>query len=235
MNAEPETRDDLLVQLEIEKRRLECEKLRAEIEETRQPFWKRPGYVASLSPLVIAGLAFFSAWITGYFDAERRELDAEVKELTARRAALTAEIDEMQAGIDRAYLALKAALAEARYAVGHFAAVTESGRDPADLLSLAEDADPALAERLRAEVEATREDRRLVRDILDISTDDLARVEQSLDTLPASDWARALTYEIGPDSHLLRAPDGRLYDLREQRFLTEDEAEAAGQPGQPGQ
>lgn len=98
--------DDRLLELEIEKHRLECEKLRAEIAEVRQPLWKRSGYIASLSPMIIAVVAFFSAWISGYFDNARKVLETEVSALKAevtgletRRTDLTAENETLQASV----------------------------------------------------------------------------------------------------------------------------------------
>ena len=48
-----------------------CETLRAEIAEVGQPLWKRAGYIASLSPILLAALAFG----LGGRDAAARQLD----------------------------------------------------------------------------------------------------------------------------------------------------------------
>ncbi len=70
-----------LESLDIERRRLEVEKLRAEIEQVRLAWWKRPGYLGGLVPIVIAIVGFSSAWISGYFDTQRQNLKNEISGL----------------------------------------------------------------------------------------------------------------------------------------------------------
>lgn len=217
---------DALSALEIEKRRLECEKLKAEIEQVRAPFWSRPAYIAGLSPLLIAGVTFISAWISGYFDDQRAKLDAEVQALTGARDRLAAEIEETRAEIDHVYLQLKGALGEAAYAVEHFSAFTEIP-DRSALLAEVGSRDPELAALFAAAFQDERAERQAFAGILEISRDEMETLRQSLARLSVSEWAREHSHEVGLGVHRLRDPDGRVYDLRERRYLTDAEAAEA--------
>ncbi|MEO0761295.1 MAG: hypothetical protein AAFZ09_05720 [Pseudomonadota bacterium] len=213
--------------LEIEKQRLECEKLRAEIEQVRQPFWTRSGYIASLSPIVLAVVAFVSAWVTGYFDTQRQQLNAEVEALRDTRDALQAEGEAMRTEVDHVYLQLKTATAEAGYAVAHFGTFVDEGTAH-DLAGLLPALPPEMATRLAQALSAEEAEREAMANILAISTAEIERMEASLATLPATAEARDLSHEVGLGLHHLRAPDGRIYDLRERRYLGAAEAAALG-------
>src|SRR5688572_29027034 len=115
-----------LDRLEIEKRRLECDKLRAEIAEVSVVWWQRPGYLGSVGPIVIAVVGFLSVWSTGFFDTQRATLKSEVAGLKTEEAALKARAAELnranaeiQRRIDDAYIKLKVVTNDARYALGH--------------------------------------------------------------------------------------------------------------------
>lgn len=118
-----------LEQLEIEKRRLECDKLRAEIAEASIAWWKRPGYLGGLAPVLIAVVGFFSVWSTGFFDTQRATLKTEVEGLKAQQAELQKANAEAQRRIDDAYISLKMASADTAYAVSHFQSLPV-GDDP---------------------------------------------------------------------------------------------------------
>ena len=105
-----------LERLEIEKVRLECDKLRAEIAEASVAWWRRPGYLASLVPILIAVVGFLSVWSTGFFDTQRATLKSEVEGLKTQEIALQNRAKELasanaevQQRIDDAYLTLKLA------------------------------------------------------------------------------------------------------------------------------
>jgi hypothetical protein len=109
--------------LDLERSRLELEKLRAEIDEVRLAWWKRPGYIGGLVPVVIAVVGFWSAWITGYFDTQRQNLKNEIANLEIERDQLSSANREIQRKIDDAFLRLKVAAGEASYALGHVQAI----------------------------------------------------------------------------------------------------------------
>ncbi len=118
-------------QLELERRRLECEKLRAEIVQVSLPWWKRAGYIGSMLPIVISVVGFSSAWMTGYFDTERGLLKSQIESLGRKRDELMKANEETQRQIDNAYLRLKLGSAEAEYALGHirgFPPLTEGAK-----------------------------------------------------------------------------------------------------------
>src|SRR5689334_4304076 len=123
-------------QLELEKRRLENEKLRVEIQHESLVWWKRPGYVGGMSPIFLAVIGLFSAWATGFFDTQRANLKSEVKNLQLQQEnlrdqnqRLTNATAEIQATIDQAYLSLKLATTDAIYSLSHLRGVGPSLSD----------------------------------------------------------------------------------------------------------
>ncbi len=78
---------DELKRLDIEKRRLECEKLRAEIAEISLSWWQRPGYVGSVLTLA----ALLTGWVSGYFPSERESLKREIDNLRTEKTNRTQE------------------------------------------------------------------------------------------------------------------------------------------------
>jgi hypothetical protein len=208
--------------LELEKRHLENEKLRAELRHESLAWWKRPGYIGGLTPVVLAVIGFASAWGTGFFDRQRANLKSEVENLQSQKEILEAHNQQLtrsnadiQATIDEAYLSLKLAVANAIYAFGHLGATGPS-------LSAAE----------RQSVESARavlpaEAAELVQRLLDadgtaaaiipITKEELQALNQTLEDIPASAWARELQPEIGPVP-MLRRPDGKVYDPARKSF-----------------
>jgi len=77
--------------LDREIQRKELEKLNIEISELKRPLWSRTGFIAAMSPLALALIAFLSAWLNGYFDRTRVELAADIEQLIDQRGTLTAE------------------------------------------------------------------------------------------------------------------------------------------------
>ena len=78
---------DELKRLDIEKHRLECEKLRAEIAEISLSWWQRPGYVGSVLTLA----ALLTGWVSGYFPSERETLKREIDNLRTEKTNRTQE------------------------------------------------------------------------------------------------------------------------------------------------
>jgi hypothetical protein len=216
--------DSRLIDLEIEKRRLECEKLRAEIAEVGQPLWKRAGYIASLSPILLAAVAFFSAWVTGYFDRQRQDLATEVEALEVKRDELAARNAAIQEAIDDVYLRLKVVSGEAAYALSHLRGL-DDGRDRvAELRALLQGDSNQVAQF----VKEMSQRERFIDEIVLITEEELRKMRTGLEEVPASGWARELLYQPGPEGEVLTAPDGRRYHLREKRFLDPSGQEPGG-------
>lgn len=221
-----ESSDPRLVDLEIERSRLECQKLQVEIEQIRQPFWKRAGYIASMSPIILALVAFLSAWITGYFNTERQQLESDIAELETRRTALMTEADAMQQSIDIIYLKLKRAAGEAGYAVGHLHALDADG-EWAETVNRVVEQNILVDDTKLGEALKWRED--LIKTIISATEEELGGIDQTLSEVPASNWAQVLFYEPGP-LDTLSAPDGRLYKIETGLYFDDYEAVDANRP-----
>lgn len=241
-----EAADPRILDLEIEKHRLECEKLRAEIEQARLPLWKRSGYVASLSPIVIALVAFLSAWITGYFDTQKKILAADVENLTEKRDALGVEnaglqkrltelaqrrdlleasVVARQLQIDNGYLRLKVVAGEATYALGHFRAFDIDSK----LKTLITQAKSVPGNDLIVKsLGHILEEQKALRDILEISEKEFGAFGETLGTLPVSNGLKRTRHDPIFSGEALWTEDGRVYDLETRKiFTTEQEWRAA--------
>lgn len=221
--SSPAVTDDGLSEsewLDLERRRLECEKLRAEIAQTSAPWWTRPGYIGSLVPIVIALVGFFSALAAGFFDTERAQLKTEIEALTLKRDQLHAANEEIQKKIDDAYLLLRLAASEAEYAIGHITSLEPLRGELVATVSAAARTLPGDEAAAVSELLAQYE---LSTDIAGITAESLAEVQTSLARIPASPWAAELKPTlkglIVPDKALLEAPDGRFYDPAAGRFF----------------
>lgn len=213
--------------LELEKRCLEIEKLRNEIAHESLAWWKRPGYIGGVTPLVLAILGFFSAWATGFFDTQRARLKSDVESLQvqkdklhAQNSQLTNQNAEIQATVDHAYISLKLATADARYALSHLRATGPaiSQVQRKDL----EGAVKALPESTRGVIERLMRADENAEQIVPITEQELKTLSQRLTTIPASRWATELEPIIGPTPGL-RAPDGRVYDPVGRKFYANEE------------
>jgi len=74
-----------LKRIDIEKRRLECEKLRAEIADISLSWWQRPTYAGSVLTLA----ALLTGWVSGYFPSERETLQKEIASLRTEKTNRT--------------------------------------------------------------------------------------------------------------------------------------------------
>ena len=239
---------------QLEKCRLECEKLRAEIDQARTAWWKRPGYLGALAPIVLAAAGLFSAWITGFFDTQRDLLQNEIKGLQLEQAQLqktNLETDvqttvlqgeikilrqeqtrlekstkEMRNKIDDAYLRLKVASGEAGYAISHIRGIRLSIDEAREKVSSASDKLPSdvadVLDQAFRQFEFTKM-------IAEITEKEIRSLDDTLETIPASEWATKLYYEPGPAAkYTLISPDGAYYHIEDRRYYSRKECIAPG-------
>lgn len=217
--------EEELQKIELEKRRLELEKMRVDIADASKAFWMRPGYLAGLSPLLIALAGVFTAWVTGYFDTQRSQLATEIAALETEKTALVEDVAKAQNAIDIGYLRIRMAAEEAQYALGHFGSYSEEySRAIQRLIALSVTMpDEALsALNVITDLSADRFN------IIQITEESLSDLNSTLAEIEASDWAKELSTDpILTAQGLFRSPDGKLYDVRQARFLSESEARDA--------
>jgi hypothetical protein len=211
-----------LALLDIEKRRLECEKLRAEIAETSLTWWKRAGYIGSATPILIALVGLLSAWATGFFDAQRATLKSEIESLKQQEEKLqnrNSELVSANAGIqdkiDKAYISLKLASADAVYALGHMRGMgpSISDGDRKKIEAIFEKIPVDVSELVRTLLAKNE----LAEIIVPITEKELEGFSERLQAIPASEWVIELQ-PIGGPIPALRAPDGRIYNPADGKF-----------------
>lgn len=117
--------NDEISELELMTKRLEVEKLRAEVQTAQLSWWKRPGYLGGLTPILLALVGVGTAWVTGYFDTQRTQLATEIEALEDTKQQLEDQIAQSQKAIDYGYLQAKLAAYDADYAIGHFEAFSD--------------------------------------------------------------------------------------------------------------
>ncbi|WP_170766585.1 hypothetical protein [Ruegeria lacuscaerulensis] len=214
-----------LAQLEIERKHLELEKLRAEIDEVSLAWWKRPGYLAGLTPIALALVGVGTAWVTGFFDTKRQELAQEITALEQEKLTLEQSIEQTQLAIDLGYLQARLAAEDASYALGHFHAFSAEFGGAIDRLLKYESSLPVeLVAVLNQLLETSAERFNIVR----ITETSIKETLDRLQEIEASAWAKELTTNPYLSSKgLLVAQDGKVFDIAKARFLTSEEAEAA--------
>lgn len=215
-------KDAELAELEVEHKRLELEKLRAEISEASLAWWKRPGYLGGLTPIILALVGVGTAWITGFFDTQRQELASEILSLEQEKTVLAQEIEQAQLAIDLGYLQARLAAEDTDYALGHFDAFSEDFTGAVNTFLDHQDDLPAeLYGALNELLDASAGRFNIVK-ITEASIDELL---ERLDKIAASPWAKELTTDPFLASlGLLTSPDGKIFDVTKARFLTDEEA-----------
>jgi hypothetical protein len=148
---------------------------------------------------------------------------------------LQARFEQRQQQLDATYARARFASAEARYALSHIEGLGP-GPDTAAL-----DAPRPALETLDPNAAGTIQqliDRYLLAiDMIAVSEEVLETLDDTLDLVPASDWAAALEYtpsgSIVPGRNIMivggargARTDERYYDVDEERFLTEAAAQA---------
>lgn len=251
-------------QLELEIKRLERDKRLEEIRQLRasgRRQWITPTALAALLPL-LAGLGVWmfnemKQYHEGYRALEQRDrLAAEKTELQRQKDSLNLEVgtlldlkrhyaeqaqdlqarfEQRQQQLDATYARARFASAEARYALSHIEGLGP-GPDTAALDALRpalETLDPNAAGTIQQLI-----DRYLLAiDMIAVSEEVLETFDDTLDLVPASDWAAALEYT--PSGSAVQGrnimivgggrgarTDERYYDVDEERFLTEAAAQA---------
>jgi len=143
-----------------------------------------------------------------------------------------ARTEERQKQLDETYVRARWASEETLYALSHLRGLGPAPGD-SDLRALeswAGSESQVSARTLRDLIERYR----MTIDMIDHSEDTLQALGETLQLIPASDWARNLEYrpsgyfEVRPNIMMLRGPGSenefdRLYDVDAGRFLTEDE------------
>lgn len=92
-----------------EKARLECDKLKAEIENIRRPLFKTAAFYAALSPVALVFLGLVFTQLSGWFDVQRTRvsnektlLEAQTERLKIERTTLESQAREQQAAYAKA-------------------------------------------------------------------------------------------------------------------------------------
>jgi hypothetical protein len=197
--------------LDLERRRLECDKLRVEIAQASAPWWTRAGYIGSLVPIVIAIAGFATGLATGFFDTERQELKAEIAGLTTTRNELRAASEALQKTIDDSYLIVYATNQEARYAISHVKGLALDEIEP-KVASAVEKLSGEEQEAVRRLLDGMR----IAQSVASAAEEELAFVTETLQKIPASDWAKSLKAKSPrglyiPGRVLLETDDGSLF------------------------
>lgn len=204
--------------LELEKTRLECQKIEAEIEQVRLQWWKRPGYIGGLVPIVITVIGFLSAVASGYFDTQRELLQSQVdglvnekkgiEEATARlrsdqvdlltkNQALVAASERLQETIDTVYINLRMGVADLDYGVAHLQ-TCQPAVPPRELDRLLRENGSTLDAPAKSAVAELVECYRIVQILLYSIDNEFDRYQQDLADIPASAWVKELAPQIGP-------------------------------------
>ena len=92
MSAEPESPQ--IASASDEKARLECEKLKAEINAINKPLIRTPGFYSALAPVALAILGLAFSWWSGWFDVQRTRISNGKTLLEAQTERLKGRTDD---------------------------------------------------------------------------------------------------------------------------------------------
>jgi hypothetical protein len=79
------------VDLEVERKRLECVRLEAEIAGLKRSLFQTPGFYSAIAPVVLAALGIVFTWSSGWFDVQRTRISNEKLVLEAQTEKLRRE------------------------------------------------------------------------------------------------------------------------------------------------
>jgi DNA repair exonuclease SbcCD ATPase subunit len=107
MSVEPESPQ--ITSATDEKARLECEKLKAEINAINKPLVRTPAFYSAIAPVALAILGLAFSWWSGWFDVQRTRiinektlLEAQTERLKMEQTTLEAKAQEQQAAFVKA-------------------------------------------------------------------------------------------------------------------------------------
>ncbi|PTX54414.1 hypothetical protein C8N43_3228 [Litoreibacter ponti] len=235
------TQESEMDELELALKRLEVEKMRADVDQARLAWWKRPGYLGGMAPIVLAVVGLVTAWANGYFDTQRTQLANEIAALEGERDALNAKVADAQRAIDAGYLQAKLAAFDADYAIGHFEAFSEQADEMKGPLSLqlvdlpevpsslglpafARAAETTLLKELKKQRDVLQEKNVFFQNLQalleqqqmvgEVTKEAVTNVLDQLEQIEATPWVKALeTDPMLSAQRRFRAPDGRIFDL----------------------
>jgi hypothetical protein len=108
--ARPEilSTDQELAKLPL-KERLECQRVIAETDNLRKPYYRTPGFYGATLPILLALAGLVYSWSSGWFDVQQKKLDAQrillefdIKQLEVKKSEQQTLLDSLKA--DRATL-----------------------------------------------------------------------------------------------------------------------------------
>jgi hypothetical protein len=79
------------------KEELEREKLLLEIEQLKEPWWKKPVYMLAALPTLLAALSLIYGFANGYFQATATKLENQRHDLQVQKDKLEADVKEVAA------------------------------------------------------------------------------------------------------------------------------------------
>jgi chromosome segregation ATPase len=82
-------------ELSLEKSRLECEKLAAEIKSIRKPFFHTTAFYTAIAPILLAIAGLIFSWHTGWFDVQRTKINNEETLVRAQTERLQMDKDRL--------------------------------------------------------------------------------------------------------------------------------------------
>lgn len=200
-----------LADLALAQKRLEVEKLRAEVDHARLSWWKRPGYLGGLALIVLALVGVVTAWANGYFDTQRAQLANEIALLEVEKDALVTQVADAQRAIDSGYLQAKLAAYDADYAIGHFEAFSEQAEAAkADLNAVLRDAPEQMKARAQQVIDVLEQQI----SVGNVTKKAVTEVLSQLDQIEATPWVKKLeTDPMLSAERRFRGPEGRIFDV----------------------
>jgi hypothetical protein len=225
-----EKSNDALIEtqaIELEMKRLQRDKLRAEVRDATLSWWKKPGYIASSAPIALAIAGIFTAWVSGFFNREREILKAEIDNLQVAKDKLDQETaaakKELDAALERSQKLQKIAdevyIKVLFHSAGSTYAMSMIKPDGQQGWISGKDVDAAA----KTVTQLPAEDRQRVQDIIEqyrISLEMIDRVHNSmkstnqlLDALPASERVKRLKLTGPPEDGFIDPSTGKTYSI----------------------
>ncbi|MDX1927645.1 MAG: hypothetical protein SFV81_14080 [Pirellulaceae bacterium] len=214
--------------IELEMKRLQRDKLRAEVRDASLAWWKRPSYIASAAPIVLAIAGIFTAWFTGFFNREREILKAEIDTLQVAKDKLdqqtTAAKKELEAAVERSrqlqkitdevYIKVLFHSSGARYAVSMIKPEGQDGWISNADVDAAVKAVSQLPAEDRERAQNIFEQYRIGLEMIDHVHQSMKSTGQLLNALPASERVKRLTLTVAPDHDFVDPATNKTYSIK---------------------